>query len=130
MELLSAQRMAHSSNMELPTLAEFKALLEEEKLFRDYFNAFLNLPVRDSSNPTRKSTMAGYSLSNFQIFAKRLTYNSSTNKFIIEPKVKSRYHVSIILVAMDKPMQGALFNHPPLPGPVWLVWYNLQFITA
>ena len=30
---------------ELPTLGEFKALLHDDPIFGDYFNAFLNLPV-------------------------------------------------------------------------------------
>ncbi len=34
---------------QLPTPAEFKTLLQEDGLFRDYFNTFLNLPVRSLS---------------------------------------------------------------------------------
>lgn len=38
--------------MELPNLGEFKALLQDDRIFRDYLNAFLNLPV---SCTTKKS---------------------------------------------------------------------------
>ena len=31
--------------MELPNLGEFKALLQNDRIFRDYLNVFLNLPV-------------------------------------------------------------------------------------
>ena len=31
--------------MELPNLEEFKALLQNDRIFRDYLNVFLNLPV-------------------------------------------------------------------------------------
>lgn len=31
--------------MEIPILGQFKILLAEDKPFRDYLNAFLNLPV-------------------------------------------------------------------------------------
>lgn len=39
--------------MELPNLGEFKALLQDDRIFRDYLNAFLNLPV---SCTTKKAT--------------------------------------------------------------------------
>lgn len=31
--------------MDLPNLVEFKVLLQEDRIFRDYLNVFLNLPV-------------------------------------------------------------------------------------
>lgn len=40
--------------MELPNLGEFKALLQDDRIFRDYLNAFLNLPV---SCTTKKATL-------------------------------------------------------------------------
>ncbi len=33
--------------MELPSLGQFRALLQEDILFCDYLNTFLNLPVCD-----------------------------------------------------------------------------------
>ena len=37
-----------ATSMEVPTLSEFKLLLKRDHVFRDYFNTFLSLPVRNS----------------------------------------------------------------------------------
>ena len=44
-----AEASAHSrlakKIMDFPNLEEFKVLLQENRIFRDYLNVFLNLPV-------------------------------------------------------------------------------------
>ena len=35
--------------MEVPTLSQLKLLLNKDHIFRDYFNTFLSLPVRNGT---------------------------------------------------------------------------------
>ena len=52
-ECNSAKRDAEP--MERPTLHQLKLLLKEDEIFRDYFNTFLNLPVRISAAQNPKN---------------------------------------------------------------------------
>lgn len=84
MGLLSNHMDCKDLKMEhLPSLAEFETLLQEDSLFRDYFNTFLNLPVRSLFVHSAVFLL----LTHEQVFAKRLTYCCDTRKFLIEPRV-------------------------------------------
>ncbi len=48
--------------MELPSFGEFRALLQEDILFCDYLNTFLNLPVCDPHFQSGIDVMPGDSL--------------------------------------------------------------------
>lgn len=83
---------------ELPTLGQFKELLQTDPIFCDYFNAFLNLPVSQWLWLSSYSLYIHLSkislLRHEQVFAKRLTFINEDKRFEIEPAINHTYHVS------------------------------------
>ena len=75
------KRMFTDNSKEIPLLGEFKHSLDNDPIFRDHFNAFLQLPVRQShALHTQKHY---YKIHCIQVFPQRFLYEHS--KGVFEP---------------------------------------------
>ena len=79
---------------ELPNLSGFKRLLREDRIFVDYINAFLNLPVRTRGGRMRNLFMRNFSSAISQVFAVRASYDVDGGCFTVNPPNRSPYHVT------------------------------------